>query len=395
MQLFSNFTYFLGDPGDLDALPDDQFNQFDDRWVYGFNTKRAWRLPTAIPMEIETGLQGRYDDIDTVALRLTQNRRPLPGSAEGEGEGVVRSDAVREASLGAYLSASQQWTPWFRSTLGARLDHYAFEVDSDLPANSGSENDQILSPKLALVLGPFARTLLFANYGEGFHSNDARGVTIAVDPLDPGTSLDRVDPLVKSRGGELGLTSTPFPALKLTASLWALNSDSELVYIGDAGSSEASASSQRRGFELSAYYEPLTWLALDADYAYARGRLDADQGNRIPNSVENVASLGLTLPETRGWSAGLRLRYLGSGPLVEDNRARSRPTTLVNSQLGYRWRSRYLTQLQVLNLFDSRDNDITYFYASRLPGEPAEGVEDIHFHPVEPRQIRLTLGAEF
>jgi hypothetical protein len=45
----------------------------------------------------------------------------------------------------------------------------------------------------------------------------------------------------------------------------------------------------------------------------------------------------------------------------------------------------------VLNLFDSDDRDIEYFCASRLEGEPLEGVEDRHFHRFEPRQVRLTI----
>ncbi|MGQ0501830.1 MAG: TonB-dependent receptor [Panacagrimonas sp.] len=393
MQLFSNFTYFLTDPTDADARPDDQFNQFDDRRVYGLNWRRVWRLPTAVPIDLEAGVQSRYDDIGTVALRLTQARRRTDGGLNGDG--IVRSDAVRESSVGAYLSSTQQWTGWLRSQLGARVDRYDFDVDSQLDANSGSAHDALASPKLALVFGPFAGTTLFANYGEGFHSNDARGTTLRVDPLDGTSPQDRVDPLVKARGGELGVTSEPLPALKLTASLWALNFDSELVFIGDAGGSEASGASQRRGVEVSAYYAPYPWLALDADYAYARARLDAEEGDRIPNSIEDVFGLGITVPETRGWSAGLRLRHLGAGPLTEDNRARSRPTTVLNSQVGYRWLARYSATLQVLNLLDSRDNDITYFYASRLPGEPAGGVEDYHFHRVERRQLRLSLGVEF
>ena len=393
MQLYSNFTYFFSDPEDGDALPDDQFNQFDDRWVYGTSLRRTWMLSTAIPTEIEAGLQGRYDDIDTVALKLTQQRRATDGGINSDG--VVRSDRVRESSAGVYVAVTQQWQPWFRSQVGLRGDGYWFDVDSSLDANSGTADDQIASPKIALIFGPFDKTLLFANYGEGFHSNDARGTTIRIDPTDGLSPADRVDPLVKARGGELGVTSERFDKLKLTASLWALHFDSELVFVGDAGGSEPSASSKRRGIELSAFYTPLPWLVLDVDYAYAHARLNADEGDRVPNSVEDVFGFGITVPETHGWSGGARLRHIGGGPLIEDNSARSKSTTVVNVQGGYRWRSRYTARLQVLNVFDSHDNDITYFYESRLPGEPAEGVADYHFHRVEQRQARVTLGMEF
>ncbi len=51
--------------------------------------------------------------------------------------------------------------------------------------------------------------------------------------------------------------------------------------------------------------------------------------------------------------------------------------------------------LDVFNLFDRQGSDIDYRYASRLNGEPAQGVDDVHFHPVEPRSVRLTVAASF
>jgi len=170
-----------------------------------------------------------------------------------------------------------------------------------------------------------------------------------------------------------------------------------LVYIGDAGNSEAGPPSQRRGVEFSAYYTPFDGLIVDADYAFSHGRLDVSggEGDRIPNSIEDVFSLGLTVADISNWSGGLRLRYLGEGPLVEDSSERSKATTVVNAQVSYRLRDQYLISLAMLNVLDSNDNDITYFYESRLPGEPAEGVSDFHFHPVEPRSVRVTVGASF
>jgi hypothetical protein len=390
LQLYSNFTYFLEDPADTDPRPSDQFEQFDERKVYGLNTLRYWRLTLAMPIDLEAGLQVRYDDIDTVGLYLTRAR---------ERDETVREDVVRQGSVGLYLNSTQRWTSSLRTVTGLRYDYFDFDVVSDLAANSGQETDYLVSPKLAVILGPWARTEFYLNYGLGFHSNDARGTTLRLDPTDPArvTEADPVQGLVRQRGGEFGINSRAIDNLALSASFWALGSDSELVYVGDAGNSEVGPPSRRRGMELSAYYTPLDWLILDVDYAVSRARLDvpAGEGNRIPNSVENVFSLGLTVPETARWSAGLRLRYLGGGPLIEDNSARSSSTIVVNTQLGYRLLRNTTVSLAVLNLFDSKDNDITYFYQSRLPGEPTEGVEDFHFHRVEPRAVRLRLRAEF
>ncbi|WP_420464540.1 TonB-dependent receptor [Panacagrimonas sp.] len=389
MDLYSNFTYFLAD-----AVNGDQFRQFDDRRVYGLNAHRHWALPTAVQADLRLGVQLRHDDIDRVGLYLTRARAPLD---------TVREDAVRESSVGVYLSSTQRWTDWLRSEVGVRGDVYRFDVDAGLDANSGDDDDAIFSPKAALIFGPWADTRLFLNYGQGFHSNDARGVLTRIDPADGVTPTDPVDPLVRARGGELGLHNALVPNLHLSAALWWLDFDSELVYVGDAGNNEAGAASKRRGVELSAYWAPLNWLILDADYAYAHARLDVPgPEDRIPNSIENTFSLGLTVPETGGWSAGLRLRHLGGGPLIEDNSARSEATTVVNAQLGYRLWQRYTATLTVLNVFDSGDNDITYFYESCLADEAcgsgeanAGGVSDFHFHPVEPRALRLSVAAEF
>jgi hypothetical protein len=380
LHLFSDFTYYLRDPVD-----GDQFEQFDNRRVYGLNARRYWLLPLPIPVDLEIGSQFRYDDILPVGLYDTKARAQLK---------TVSQDKVRELSEGIYLSSTQKWSHVFRSVVGMRVDAYRFLVDANLPANSGTRTATISSPKASLIFGPWDKTGYFINFGYGFHSNDARGVTLTVDPNDGVTPQAGVTPLVKARGIDLGVVSAIVPHTKLTLTLWQLELGSELVYSGDDGTSQPSGASHRRGVEVSAYYTPRPWLALDADYAASRARLESPVGNRIPNAVENVFSLGLSVPETRGWSGGLRVRHLGPAPLIEDNSARSKTTTVVNTQVGYRILKGLTAGVELINVFNSRDNDITYYYTSRLPGEPAAGVDDYHLHPVEPRMLRLSLTAE-
>lgn len=117
-------------------------------------------------------------------------------------------------------------------------------------------------------------------------------------------------------------------------------------------------------------------------------------GPQVPNAVERFASIGVQWRGAVRWSAAVRGRYLGPAPLIEDNSARSRSTTVFNAQAGYRLDENFTLSVDALNLFDSRSNDITYFYESQLPGE-SEPVADIHFHPLEPRQFRLTLRGRF
>jgi outer membrane receptor protein involved in Fe transport len=236
---------------------------------------------------------------------------------------------------------------------------------------------------------------LILNGGFGFHSNDARGTTITVEPKT-GAQAQRVDPLVRTKGAEIGVRSTWIPGLNSTLAFWYLTLDSELLFVGDAGITEPSHASRRYGVEWTNFYKPLPWLALDFDIAYSHARFTEDDpaGNYIPGSVETVIATGATIDLPNGLFGSLRTRYFGPRPLIEDNSVRSQSTTLVNLEAGYKFKS-LRAQIEVLNLFNSHRHDIDYFYVSRLPGEPADGVADVHFHPVEPRTVRLYLTYRF
>jgi outer membrane receptor protein involved in Fe transport len=145
-------------------------------------------------------------------------------------------------------------------------------------------------------------------------------------------------------------------------------------------------------------WAPLPWLLVDADLAWTHARFsDADPaGSRIPNSVDKVASVGLSTRELGPWSASLQWRYLGSGPLIEDNRVRARSALTTNLRIAHQFNPRTSLTLDVFNLFDRQVNDIEYFYESRLPTEPlGAAVADKHVHPAEPRSLRLTLTHSF
>lgn len=308
----------------------------------------------------------------------------------------MREDAVAQTALGIHVSQSLDLAPRVRAIGGLRWQRADFDVTSSLAANGGEADDSLLLPKLSFVFGPWSQTELFVNAGRGFHSNDGRGTTTVVDPADGVTPLAPADPLVAVTGYDIGVRTAAIPSLQLAASLWALALDSELVFVGDAGNTEATRGSRRHGVELGAWYRPRDWLIVDADLAFSDAAFTGDDraGDYIPGAVERVASLGVAFDHPRGWSGGLRLRHFGAAPLVEDGSVRSDATTVVNLRLGYAVTPRIGLALDVYNLFDSEDNDITYYYESRLPGEP-QPVADIHFHPVEPVTWRLALTGHF
>ncbi len=379
LDLFSNFTYFLEDP-----LRGDQFEQTEDRRVWGLNAAYARPLALGVPSTLSLGLQTRNDDID-VGLHKTQRRVR---------HATTREDTVQQHLTSAYASLEQQWNEQWRTVAALRADHYDYDVDAGLAANAGSGSDDLFSPKFSLIYAPTQSTELFLSGGQGFHSNDARGTTITIDPVS-GDPADPVDPLAKARSVEVGMRTSALDNMQLAVSLFSLKLDSELLYVGDAGTTEALGESKRRGIEVGAIYAPRPWLLLDADLTLTRARLVGVGGDdRIPNSVDRTASLGLIVNNLENFSGGLRVRYLGDAPLIEDNSMSSEATLLLNAQAQYQFNPAWSLSVEVLNLLDSDDNDITYFYESQLPGEAAP-VEDLHFHPAEPRSVRVTLQARF
>lgn len=381
LDLFSNFTYALDDP-----VAGDQFAQPDRRTTLGLNGSHSL-FGTLLGREVQTdvGLQLQHDRIRNALLR-TRERATLA---------TTRSDRIRESSLGAYAQTVLRWSPTFRTLAGLRADHFRFDVDSDNALNSGRASDTLVNPKLGLVFGPYAGTEFYANAGGGFHSNDARGTTITVDPAN-GDPVDKVTPLVRSTGWELGLRTSPLPGLRTSFVVYRLDIDSELLFIGDAGGTEATRPSRRTGFEWANYWKPTPWLTIDADLAYAKARFRdrTPEGRQIPGAVEGVATLAAAVDDLGPWSGALQFRWFGPRPLLEDDTVRSSGTATLNARIGYRLGPDLEIELEGYNLADRKDSAIDYYYESRLPGEAAP-VADIHFHPIESRSWRVVLTLRY
>jgi outer membrane receptor protein involved in Fe transport len=389
LTLYNNFTYFLDDPTDKIG---DQFSQGDKRTILGFHGNHTFKGRLGVfDSETKVGIQGRFDDID-VSLTKTQQRVTYAD---------IRRDKVREDSIGLYAENTTRLTEWLRTIVGVRQDQFWANVTSDTAANSGNADAAITSPKVGLVLGPFRNNEIFLNAGYGFHSNDVRGVTISVNPHnapDAGSPADKVPFLVRSKGAEIGWRARPVAGLETSVALFVLDYASELLFVGDAGTTEASRPSRRTGVEWTTTYNPVSWLGFELDIAATRARFtDFDPaGNRVPGAPNMVSSLGVTFGEQLGWFGAVKMRYFGPRPLIEDNSSRSPSTTLVNARLGYRFDNGIRVQLDAFNLFNVKADQITYFYESRLQNDPVgAAIFDQHFHPVEPLSVRLSVAGRF
>lgn len=384
LNLFSNFTYFLDDP-----INGDEFEQVDDRQLMGGEIVRNWQADLAGKSTTnKVGVQVRHDAIDEVGLYKTRARERLSST---------RVDAIDETSLAIFAQSDIQLTAKLRTHLGLRHDYLQVDVRSDLAPNSGDASDGMTNVKGGLSYSINDQLETYLNLGQGFHSNDARGATIVVDPVS-GEMTDPVDLLSRSQGAEVGAKLFDSKRYSISASLWHLELDSELLFVGDAGNTEASRASERSGVEVASYFWFAQGWSVDTELAWTRSRFtgnEIEEGKYVDGSLPFVASAGISYaPAATGFHGALRYRHFAARVLDSFDQHQADATHVVNLGLGYRWQQ-WSVGLDILNLFDSADHDIDYLYPSRLPGEADEGVEDLHFHPVEPRSLRLRLQASF
>lgn len=383
LDLFSDFTYYMDDP-----VNGDQFGQPDRRVTSGLGASYTWRnLPVLGQAGDWTlGLTGQNDNVFN-GLNHTRAQQVLS---------ITRQDHIVESSAAVYLENATRWYDGLRSVAGVRTDRYRFNVKSNLADNSGTASAQLVSPSLSLIFSPLDRTELYLNLGKGFHSNDGRGTVAKVD-VKTGEALTPVPGLVQSKGQEVGLRTELLPRMQTALSLYRLDFNSELTYIGDSGTTEAGRPSRRYGVEISNYYKILPWLSFDVDAAYAHARSrdhDALAGDYIEDAVEGVGQLALTVDKYGPWSGALRLRYFGPRPLTPDNSVRSRSSFTMNGHVAYQLTPKLRLLLEAFNIANRKVSEIDYFYSSRRRGEAAP-VDDVHFHPSESRSLRAALIANW
>ena len=388
--LFSDFTYFLNHPA--------QFEQTDRRRVFGAQASHVRPVKLgALDGVLSVGAQWRGDRIGEVGLYPTVARERI---------GTVRNDRVSQDLVSVYGQQLVNFTDTFRGYLGLRGDWLRYDVRGREPVygavNSGRGHDAQLSPRMGLAWTVAPSHELYLNAGVGFHSNDVRGATIAVDP-QTGEAAERVPALVKGRGSEVGWRFQPSEALTLTAALWQLRLASELVYVGDAGTTEAGRASQRRGIEATLRWQLDPHWRVEADAAISRARFRGPapegEGNFIDNAVERVFAAGVVWQQGP-WTRTLRLRYMGPRALDTTNTVRSRSLTVLNVGTTYAVNRQLTLGLKVFNLAGRKGNDIEYFYASCSAREVASGVcgggiDDRHVHPMEPRSVRVSARWNF
>ncbi len=381
MSLINNPTYMLNDP-----VNGDEFEQEDQRRLFGGALRREAEMQLfGRPIRATVGADIRYDDVNELNLFKTISKRRISS---------IREDEAEELSIGSFAEAQLFLTDQLRATVGLRLDYYDFRVDALRSANSGSDQDSLWQPKLGLAYRLNENLELYANYGHGFHSNDVRAAVISIDPAS-GDPTAAQDVLVEGKGGEIGFRYDNLAGFNIAIAAFQLRTDSELVFVGDAGTTEPSDPTSRNGVEISTFWEITEGLVFDVGGAKASGYFRGlpSNANSITDAHEKVFAAGLTYVGGNGLTASLRVRHFSDAALTEDESVRKDGSTLLHAGVSYAF-DNWELGVDVLNLLDRADNDIAFFFESRLPGELA-GVEDIHFHPSDPRTMRILLKYKF
>ena len=413
MTLWNDFTHFLDDP-----INGDQEQQDETRITWGGAAAYRFHLQFgAIASDTTLGLQGRYDDAyvdrrhthQRTALDYCEQEQPpapdgayVPAVAIPAVNFACQADRVHLGDVGPYAENTTHWTPWLRTILGLREEIYTAQDHSFINGFQGSGSQTLFQPKGSLVLGPWWKSELYVSAGQGFHSDDVRGVFGTVPLEGEPTAAGKTPLLAAATGEEVGVRSNIIPRMNLELAVFQEDFKSELAYDQDEGQDTASAPSRRQGVEISGQYHPLRWLELNTDLAFSKARYRGDLAAFgftqpfIANAPSFIGSFGVLVDNLGPWFGGLQWRDLGSYPVNDGSEEpMNKGFSEVNADVGYKVNPHLTLQASIYNLTNSHADAAAYYYTSRIAGEPEGGVTGMQVHPLEPISARFSATARF
>ena len=414
-KLFSNFTYFLHD-----SINGDMIEQNEHRTTQGLYANYKFETSWFGLKQFNKIGGGYRGDLIDIQLWHSPNRVRMNN---------FTSDLIDEQNLNIWFQQEFIFSPKIRMVWGLRHDFFTFSKDdkagssldsitNGLPHASGTSFKSVFSPKINFIISPTRNLDLFLNFGQGFHSNDARDVIIGAKTAElssawknDGLTSNQIDTrlikynfdpamrnigtLPKATAGEVGIKSRLFNKLHLSLSGWYLYLDKEFVYSGDGGTTELSNPTQRIGMDIEGRLAIFPWLWADADLSYAKGTIkNLPEGqNHIPLAPTFIATGGLSVVKDHGFNGSIRFQHLNNRPANEDNSVEALGHTLINASLAYKYKQVIFT-VYGENLFDSEWNEAQFATETRLKGEK-KGITDLCFTPGNPRNFQFSVCYKF
>lgn len=374
-ELYSNFTFFLDDPTN-----GDQIKQKEVRNTYGFNTALSTQYTLGeTKVETTAGAGLRYDNIEDVELSKTLNRNTTLD--------FIQLGDVNQTNAFAYYDAEFDFGK-LTVTPGVRLEYFKFLYNDALSDTyqTQSERKTAILPKLQVQYNQNDNLQWFFKTGIGFHSNDARVVV----------AQQGEDILPKAYGVDLGSVWKPLPKLALNATAWYLFLEQEFVYVGDAGIVEPSGKTERLGLDLGLRYQLNKHLYFDTDATLTKARSveDNDGEDYIPLAPSFTLVGGLALQDYKGFSGGLRYRFLDDRAANEDYSVTAEGYFVTDFNLNYKLNKNLSIGIAIENIFNTEWNETQFLTESRLQNETAP-VEEIHFTPGTPFNAKANITYTF
>ncbi|HEY4177206.1 MAG TPA: TonB-dependent receptor [Kofleriaceae bacterium] len=386
LRLFSNFTLFA-----RDTEHGDEIEQGDSRTTWGLDTAYDKHFDLAgLDTFLTVGAQVRNDTVDN-GLWHVQKRVRLPDCFdEGTNPCNHTNDRIRE--MAGYVEANIHVLPNVHLLPGLRYEQFVWDVDDLDPetqndptkTTGGTAGAGMFLPKLSVEIEATQKLNVFINSGEGFHSNDARS-----NVASHGDGA-----LARAIGAEAGVRTTYIPHARFSADFWYLHLASELVWSGDAGSTEASGKTRRYGVDLEGSYNPLPWLRLDGTVSLARSTLVANAGNSgaLALAPKIMGQGGVTLVGDKHFIS-VRTRGIGDRPGNDDGTLTAQGYIIFDIMAGQTIGPVDL-DLTVNNVLNTKWREAQFADVSRVT-PTADLVEQMHYTPGIPLTATIAAAYKF
>lgn len=384
LRLRHDFTGFLVDPQNGDTT-----EQVNDAKTFGLKTHYQRKFELFSKRDhIEVGAYTRADWIDQTELRIAQ--------VDSHTTKTLVDAEIQATNIAGYVEAEATAWKRVRLNLGVRVDGLFFSALDRTLQDAGAERSAMgfhIGKKASLDVLPVTGLHLFASYGDGFRSPQARSL-----------SNGETAPFAEVLSFEGGARYSRGPELDLSAAVFHTRLSSDLVFDEAVARNEPVPATARTGFLAAVTARPVPWFtsSTSATFSHAEfteGDAENEEGDLVPYAPQVVirsdmrASIPVAtfLDRKLVVNLGTGLSFLGARPLPFGDFGRD--VFLLDATAGVRFQEGEI-RLDVFNMLDSRYFDGEFVYASNFEqGGPATRVPQRHVTVGSPATLFVTFAA--